>query len=145
MIHQFLGFLTFFVVEKFMRIIRGEGGHGHSHSHAHHPRPKPTKKATSSDNETDDERSESDAATKQRSRRGSKNQREHKDDEREETQHLLDSTHHELAAKSGVAWILNLVADMMHNFTDGLAIGASFIAGTTVGVGNCEILILLNI
>ncbi|CAD6189134.1 unnamed protein product [Caenorhabditis auriculariae] len=29
---------------------------------------------------------------------------------------------------------LNLVADFTHNFTDGLAIGASFIAGTTVGV-----------
>uniref|UniRef100_A0A8R1HVN2 Uncharacterized protein n=2 Tax=Caenorhabditis japonica TaxID=281687 RepID=A0A8R1HVN2_CAEJA len=29
---------------------------------------------------------------------------------------------------------LNLAADFAHNFTDGLAIGASFIAGTTVGV-----------
>ncbi|PIO66023.1 metal cation transporter, ZIP family, partial [Teladorsagia circumcincta] len=33
-----------------------------------------------------------------------------------------------------VAAYLNLVADFAHNFTDGLAIGASFIAGTTVGV-----------
>lgn len=29
---------------------------------------------------------------------------------------------------------LNLAADFTHNFTDGLAIGASFIAGTTVGI-----------
>ncbi|KIH69534.1 hypothetical protein ANCDUO_00118 [Ancylostoma duodenale] len=34
-----------------------------------------------------------------------------------------------------VAAYLNLVADFAHNFTDGLAIGASFIAGTTIGVG----------
>ncbi|EYC45151.1 hypothetical protein Y032_0437g1457 [Ancylostoma ceylanicum] len=33
-----------------------------------------------------------------------------------------------------VAAYLNLVADFAHNFTDGLAIGASFIAGTTIGV-----------
>uniref|UniRef100_A0A0K0D625 ZIP family metal transporter n=1 Tax=Angiostrongylus cantonensis TaxID=6313 RepID=A0A0K0D625_ANGCA len=33
-----------------------------------------------------------------------------------------------------VAAYLNLVADFAHNFTDGLAIGASFVAGTTVGV-----------
>ncbi|KHJ97839.1 metal cation transporter, ZIP family [Oesophagostomum dentatum] len=33
-----------------------------------------------------------------------------------------------------VAAYLNLVADFAHNFTDGLAIGASFIAGTAIGV-----------
>lgn len=33
-----------------------------------------------------------------------------------------------------VAAYLNMVADFTHNFTDGLAIGASYLAGTTVGV-----------
>ena len=33
-----------------------------------------------------------------------------------------------------VAGFLNLVADGFHNFTDGLAIGASFAAGQNVGV-----------
>ena len=33
-----------------------------------------------------------------------------------------------------VAGFLNLVADAFHNFTDGLAIGASFAAGQGVGV-----------
>ncbi|VDN51654.1 unnamed protein product [Dracunculus medinensis] len=32
-----------------------------------------------------------------------------------------------------VAAYLNLVADFVHNFTDGLAIGASYLAGTTIG------------
>jgi len=32
-----------------------------------------------------------------------------------------------------VAGYLNLAADFAHNFTDGLAVGASFMAGNTVG------------
>lgn len=32
-----------------------------------------------------------------------------------------------------VAGYLNLAADFAHNFTDGLALGASFVAGSTVG------------
>jgi len=33
-----------------------------------------------------------------------------------------------------VAGILNLAADFLHNFTDGLAIGASYLAGRSVGL-----------
>lgn len=33
-----------------------------------------------------------------------------------------------------IAGYLNLAADFMHNFTDGLAIGASFIAGNSIGL-----------
>ena len=33
-----------------------------------------------------------------------------------------------------VGGILNIVADSFHNFTDGLAIGASFAAGRSVGM-----------
>ena len=33
-----------------------------------------------------------------------------------------------------VAGYLNLIADSFHNFTDGLAIGASFAAGQNVGM-----------
>ncbi|KAK5982059.1 hypothetical protein GCK32_000812 [Trichostrongylus colubriformis] len=39
-----------------------------------------------------------------------------------------------------VAAYLNLVADFAHNFTDGLAIGASFIAGTAVGAMGIQLL-----
>lgn len=34
-----------------------------------------------------------------------------------------------------VAGYLNLAADFSHNFTDGLAIGSSYLAGNTIG--NC--------
>ena len=33
-----------------------------------------------------------------------------------------------------IAGYLNLAADFAHNFTDGLAIGASFLAGESVGI-----------
>ena len=37
-------------------------------------------------------------------------------------------------AELSVAGWLNLAADFAHNFTDGLAIGASFLAGQNVGI-----------
>lgn len=39
--------------------------------------------------------------------------------------------HHDHIHASG---ILNLIADFLHNFTDGLAIGASFLSGTKLGL-----------
>lgn len=109
-----VGFMTFFIVEKMVRIVRGEdaatgGGHGHSHSII-------PKKAKHSD---DEEETNDENAGKQSEE---KNKRKCSKE----------------IAKSGtrirVAAYLNLVADFMHNFTDGLAIGASFIAGPTIGV-----------
>lgn len=47
-----------------------------------------------------------------------------KDDDHEEH-------HHDHIHASG---ILNLIADFLHNFTDGLAIGASFLSGTKLGL-----------
>ncbi len=41
-----------------------------------------------------------------------------------------------------VAGYLNLAADCFHNFTDGLAIGASFLAGESIGK---NILLLLTL
>ncbi|VDN30942.1 unnamed protein product [Cylicostephanus goldi] len=66
------------------------------------------------------------------------------DEESDDSQKSTKSSHEqEKLVKSAspehgeikVAAYLNLVADFAHNFTDGLAIGASFIAGTTIGVG----------
>lgn len=38
-----------------------------------------------------------------------------------------------------VAGYLNLAADFSHNFTDGLAIGSSYLAGNTIGKSHCHI------
>lgn len=101
------GITTFLLVEKVVRIIREEGGHSHSHDIASERKPK------------------------------------HSDDESDQTYgkptHIKrgNANSHAMNRKSDgvkVAAYLNLVADFAHNITDGLAIGASFVAGTTVGV-----------
>lgn len=55
-----------------------------------------------------------------------KSAKKKKDDDYDEHHHGHDHIH-----PSG---ILNLIADFLHNFTDGLAIGASFISGTKLGL-----------
>jgi len=106
------GFMVFFIVEKFVRIVRGEeGGHGHSHGA---PAQKP-KKAKVSDESEDEDKSSS--SSKPKRRKSNVDQQEHVEE-----------------ARLKVAAWLNLIADFMHNFTDGLAIGASFIAGSAVGL-----------
>lgn len=64
-----LGIVTFLIVEKLVRILKGDSGHNHSH------------------NNTD----------------------------------------------ISISGYLNLAADFLHNFTDGLAIGASYLAGESIG------------
>lgn len=60
------------------------------------------------------------------------------DDEEEED--------HEVAAESAgeikVAGYLNIAADTIHNLTDGLAIGASFLAGRSVGIATTVMVLL---
>ncbi|XP_017773073.1 PREDICTED: protein catecholamines up [Nicrophorus vespilloides] len=84
------GIVTFLVVEKCVRIMKG--GHGHSHGN------KSVKKT--------DSKGDSSKAKKAA----------------EETKEIK------------VAGYLNLAADFSHNFTDGLAIGSSYLAGNAVGV-----------
>lgn len=106
--------MVFFIVEKFVRIIRGENSHSHSHS-------LPIEKSKQSDSSatiSDDNESQS-----------SQNEANKKTIEKHS-----DIKHKDGMPRMRVAAYLNLVADLMHNFTDGLAIGASFIAGTTVGL-----------
>ncbi|EPB71248.1 hypothetical protein ANCCEY_09669 [Ancylostoma ceylanicum] len=60
--------------------------------------------------------------------------KEKKDDSKEKLISSPAKEQKQEGIKVMVAAYLNLVADFAHNFTDGLAIGASFIAGTTIGV-----------
>jgi zinc transporter 7 len=99
------GIIAFLAVEKIVRILKGEHGHGHSHGHSHDGK---------KDKQSDDE---SEKETKK------KEKKEKKEEEKP-------------VAKEGIkiAAFLNLIADLAHNFTDGLAIGASFSAGTKIGI-----------
>ena len=57
------------------------------------------------------------------------------DEEKEMVSNVVDSTSAvEKKRDIKVAGFLNLAADGFHNFTDGLAIGASFAAGQGVGM-----------
>ncbi|XP_028966881.1 protein catecholamines up [Galendromus occidentalis] len=115
-----LGILAFFMVEKFVRLVKG----GHSHGHSHEP----THGA-----EDDAKRTESkDQPRKTRAAKlkagGDAAQ--------------VDSQKPEPPAPIKVGAYLNLAADFAHNFTDGLAIGASFLAGNTPGMISTVIILL---
>ncbi|KAL7858717.1 hypothetical protein AOLI_G00188190 [Acnodon oligacanthus] len=98
------GIVAFLVVEKFVRLLKG--GHSHSHSHA-------APKTKDSDGE------------------------EKKDDMKKGEKEKKDKKAKKAKAESSdikVSGYLNLAADFTHNFTDGLAIGASFLVSPAVGV-----------
>jgi len=102
------GIIAFLAVEKFVRIVKGE--HGHSHGHSHKEPVVEEKK-----DETKDA------------------QKTEKKKEKKETAKDKPAA----PVQSGdikVSAYLNLAADFTHNFTDGLAIGASFLAGRNTGI-----------
>ncbi|XP_014610930.1 PREDICTED: protein catecholamines up [Polistes canadensis] len=86
-----LGITVFLIVEKAVRMIKGD--HGHSHTTNETKKESDKKKGVSS-------------SVKKNS----------------ETKNDIK-----------IAGYLNLVADFLHNFTDGLAIGASYLAGNSIG------------
>lgn len=105
------GIITFLSVEKGVRLIKG--GHGHSHGSSDEvKKPQPKKKNEKSGDESDS--------------KGKKSTQKKKCDEKEEEEEEVDTI--------SVSGYLNLAADFTHNFTDGLAIGASYLAGNSIGL-----------
>lgn len=100
------GIIAFLVVEKFVRLLKGGHGHGHSHGHSHDA---PKAKDSDAEEETEEE-----------VKKESKDKKEPKKEEKQSTD-------------IKVSGYLNLAADFTHNFTDGLAIGASFLVSPAVG------------
>lgn len=105
------GIIAFLVIEKLVRIFKA--GHSHSHSHS-----APAVKAS-----VDDAKKKKD---------DDHNADEDDSEEKEEKEDKEVAVVEEGEIK--VAGYLNLAADFTHNFTDGLAIGASFLAGKNVGI-----------
>jgi len=111
------GIVAFLCVEKLVRIMKG--GHGHSHGEVkkvEKPKEKPkekAKKAKDSDAEEEGEEAEKKV---------------------EKTEKVVEKVEEEEEGEIKVAGFLNLAADCFHNFTDGLAIGASFLAGESIGI-----------
>ncbi|CAG0879161.1 unnamed protein product [Cyprideis torosa] len=100
------GIVAFLLVEKFVRIVKG----GHGHSHGSHSSKEKEILASKKESKCSDEESDSDT--------------------KEESKNCTEPEFREIK----VAGYLNLAADFTHNFTDGLAIGASFIAGEGIGI-----------
>ncbi|VDK84997.1 unnamed protein product [Litomosoides sigmodontis] len=117
------GILTFLTVEKLVRILQSKNIMIHSHSHGN---------GVSSDDKKNKRRNEGSRARKQKKSDVSSAEESLHSCSDGEHKHLIAKTKDETGFK--VAAYLNMVADFSHNFTDGLAIGASFLSGTTVGV-----------
>lgn len=111
------GIITFLAVEKCVRLLKG--GHGHSHG------PAPPKKPKS---KSEDEKSEEDSKKGEK-----KTQSKKKPADKNEKKAVAKKNHHE-EPEIEVSGYLNLAADFTHNFTDGLAIGASYLAGNSIGL-----------
>lgn len=122
------GIIAFLVVEKFVRFVRGGHGHSHSHGHSHEEKKekvdaKDVKETAASD--AKDSKDGKDVAE------GDKKEEESTETEVKTVSPSADGTEE---GEIKVSAYLNLAADFTHNFTDGLAIGASFLVGRNVGL-----------
>lgn len=98
------GIIAFLVVEKVVRLLRGGSG-GHSHQHT-----------STSPKEKSDKKKQS--ATEKKDPKTKANAKKSVDE----------------VKSIEISGYLNLAADFTHNFTDGLAIGASYLAGNWIGI-----------
>ncbi|OCT67818.1 solute carrier family 39 member 7 L homeolog isoform X1 [Xenopus laevis] len=108
------GIIAFLVVEKFVRHLKGEHGHGHSHA--------AKEKIVDDATEKEEEKDPGKDGVRQR-KKGSSTVQKGKNGNKEPLQ-----------SEMTVSGYLNLAADFTHNFTDGLAIGASFLVSSSVGI-----------
>jgi zinc transporter 7 len=122
-----VGIITFLMMEKIIRIIKG--GHVHSHSHsfddgnAH-------SKADKEPKETKAQKSKNDDKSPTNPKASPKPEKEKAG--KEKASKSVQKVENDGDIKVG--GYLNLAADFTHNFTDGLAIGASYLAGRNVGL-----------
>ncbi|ODN06456.1 Zinc transporter SLC39A7 [Orchesella cincta] len=122
-----VGIITFLMVEKLIRIMKG--GHGHSHSAPTTPPPN-TDKVKTDGNESSGKKSKKEGGKNGNTSPNSKNA---SSESKAKTQ-SKKKKEVEVVDDIRVAGYLNLAADFLHNFTDGLAVGASYLGGRSVGI-----------
>ncbi|RWS11104.1 protein catecholamines up-like isoform X1 [Dinothrombium tinctorium] len=152
------GILIFLMIEKFVRIVKGEHGHSHSHGHSHdHVHTKENKDEKIEDDAKEDTHNDKDPVdvpadeTEIKTRENKTDlAANHKEEESEKNETAPITTKKKVRFDENpqvfvrepsfvnndikVAGYLNLAADFTHNLTDGLAIGASFLAGRSIGI-----------
>lgn len=139
------GIIVFLTVEKVVRFLKA--GHGHSHSHSE-PDPSSSQKK---ENVAKEEETKKEKENKEDYDEGKKElekkisevdedknadigENEIKDESKDSEKKEPDVDEVVEVRDIAVAGYLNLAADFAHNFTDGLAIGASFLLGHNIGV-----------
>ncbi|XP_029387286.1 zinc transporter SLC39A7 isoform X1 [Mus pahari] len=127
------GIVAFLVVEKFVRHVKGGHGHSHGHgdnhahgdSHAHGHAHGDRHECSSKEKPSTEEEKEAGGLRKRRGGNTGPREGPVKPQSPEEEKAGSDLR---------VSGYLNLAADLAHNFTDGLAIGASFRGGRGLGI-----------
>ncbi|KAG0358701.1 hypothetical protein BG005_001944 [Podila minutissima] len=119
----FGGFFGFFCIDKLMRVWQSPNGHHHHHHHGHEHEATPS---TSTIQLRHEDFAKGSTTTSQRklTKRSSKRQ------------NTIDPGKKEQKSSTGTfkgSAYLNLLADASHNFTDGLAMAASFYASPAIG------------
>jgi len=122
------GIVAFLAVEKFVRCVKGDGGHGHSHSRA--PSKSVSKESSGQEKVTKDDES----AQPKKAGEETEGVRKRKASENKSDGDSTVCTKTKSTTDIKISAYLNLAADFTHNFTDGLAIGASYLVGRNVGI-----------
>ncbi|KAH8552992.1 Zinc/iron permease [Umbelopsis sp. PMI_123] len=113
----FAGLFFFFIMDKLMRVFAGGSGHDHSHSHAH-------KKDDDAHAHSNDVHHHDHSQLRARN-----TGKETKEDDTDKAVSINATEEPSIKLSA----YLNLFADFTHNFTDGLAMAASFYASPSVG------------
>eukprot|EP00899_Mesostigma_viride_P017367 jgi/Mesvir1/25631/Mv01851-RA.1 len=141
------GIVTFFLVEVFVRWASpGSHGHSHGHGHSHALAPVPTKEKSGADagpGTPKGDKAGKGAAADSKARKSPADAKEKSSKDKAATgstpSHACDTAGSAVAATEGVVSIkslgyLNLLADAVHNFTDGMSLGAAFLSrGAVIG------------
>lgn len=152
------GFLVFFISEKLVKAVVGDAGHSHGHAHAHshgnhsHALGKELHSDEEGEAEDDEEEEDEQGSVDARGgrRRSPRIRERHSAHERRGKKAAAAAAGGSNGSRKQPASIgqqaaggwatlkagayLNITLDMLHNLTDGVAIGASFASGHGVGV-----------
>ncbi|CAG8604533.1 9657_t:CDS:2 [Funneliformis caledonium] len=112
----FVGLTTFFVIDKLMRVANGEEGHSHAHYEKEHEHDELQRDSTGKTTAIKDN-----SSLRKRSSTNETTFREEKIPSNQPSNSIKLSAY------------LNLIADATHNFTDGLAMAASFYTSPSIG------------
>jgi zinc transporter 7 len=143
------GFVTFFVLEKTLRIASGaRHSHSHGHSHQHEEsqdeeirtpsktssRKRGGKKLLSSPEVTEEEVTSEKEGTLRRSTRLRRRVPDQQEDDKQGTSKTTKKKTVDHESKDNMNAVLSLIADASHNFTDGLAISSSMYHSPGLGL-----------